>query len=1436
MAHRGVYAREGPEVSAVRVGVCRKILMVSKDSIIGSSTGDRFRAILEQSPFSIQIISPEGRTLSVNRVWEELWGVTLEQLEGYNMLEDAQLVEKGIMPHLLRAFGGEPVELPLICYDTEATLPHLTRHGEPRRWVKAVAYPIKDESGRVLEVVLMHEDVTARVVAEQGLRESEERYRALFETTLDGIMVVDEGGRYVDVNESLCRILKAPREQLVGAHFSDYMLPERAEEARRAFNALTETGIFAGHFPMRAADGSVVELEWSSRAHVRPGLHVCVARNVTERKQAEESLRESESRYQRAAESGRVGIWDLDLETNELYLSPNLKALLGYADDELENDLDAWCQLVHPDEKEKVIAATKAHVAGEVPRYEIEVRRRHRDGRYLWFLAQGVALRDASGRAYRLTGSDTDITARKQAEESLRISEERYRSLLENANDIIYAHDLQGNYLSINRAGAQITGYTREEILGGLNISQVIVPEHLENAKQMLQRKLLDPAPTVYEIDIVTKDGRRLTLEVSTRISYTGDQPAAIEGVARDVTRRKRAEAEKARLAALLESQRRHLQAMVGNVPGVVWEAWGVPDEASQRINFVSDYVETMLGYTVEEWLATPNFWLSIVHPEDRERAGREAAAIFASGKVGTSRFRWMAKDGRVVCVEGQSSVILEDTGRPVGMRGVTMDISERMRQEANEHFLAEASTALSSSLDYETTLATVARLAVPQFADWCGVDMADEEGTLRRLVVAHVDPAKIEWAHEIYERYPPDPSDPHGLYHVLRTGEPEFYPNIPEELLIAGARDEKHLEIIRAVGFRSVMLVPLKVRERVLGVITFVNTETSRHHTPEDLALAEDLARRAALAVENARLYRAERQTREAAERTSDRLARLQAVSTALSQALTPQQVATAIIEQGISSLNAHAGVIVLLDEAGAELEVVTTMGFPAEVVEGWKHFNLETRVPLADAVREKLPVLIESFEFTNARYPMLGLLASVTGSKALVALPLIVKGRTIGAMGLSFPRPQSFGEDDRAFMLALAQQCAQALERARLYETEQRLRAEAETANRLKDEFLATVSHELRTPLTAIVGWSSMLRTGDFDQPTTARAIETIERNALAQTQIIEDLLDVSRIITGKVKLDARPVELNSIVEAALDSVRPAAATKGITLRSEAIQGGGLAAVLGDPARLQQVMWNLLTNAVKFTPAGGEVAVRLSRAGSHVRVAVADTGQGISREFLPYVFDRFRQADGTITRAHGGLGLGLAIVRHLVEIHGGTIEAESAGEGRGATFTIELPVADIERSGGAAGSQQLSASLAEVAAAVSPVSQLADLRVLIVDDEADARLLLKTIMEQSGAKVRVAASVSEALAALKEFRPDILVSDIGMPQEDGYALLRHVRALSPEEGGRIPAVALTAYAQEDDRMRALLAGFQVHVAKPINPPELVAVIVGLAGVTSRK
>jgi PAS domain S-box-containing protein len=924
-----------------------------------SLTENSFSTIFEQSPLSIQIISLDGRIIKVNRAWEKLWGATLDQIKGYNILEDQQLVEKGIMPLIERAFRGEVVQTPPVLYDPEATIPGVTSNAEPQRWTKAIAYPVRDAAGKIVEVVLMHEDITEQKRAEEKLKESEARHRALFETTLDGIMIVDENGRYLDVNESLCRILKTPREKLIGSHFSEYMVAERLDEAKTAFAELQAKGIYKGDFPMRAADGSVVELEWSSRANILPGLHVCVARDVTER----------------------------------------------------------------------------------------------------------------------------------------RVSRERYRSLMENANDIIYSHDLAGHYLSINRAGEKITGYTREEMLNGLNISDVVAPEFLDRVRQMIKHKIKDPSPTVYELDIITKDKRRLTLEVSTRISFADGKPAAIEGVARDITERKRAEKERAVLVERLEKQRKHIQEMVASVPGVVWEAWGEPDERHQRIDFVSDYVETMLGYTVEEWLSTPNFWLKIVHPDDKEKAARVAAEMFLKGTAGTNRFRWLRKDKRAIWVEAQSVVIHDENNRPIGMRGVTMDITERKQKEAAERFLAEASTALASSLDYETTLKTVAELAVPHFADWCAVDIADENGVLNRLAVAHVDPSKVEWAKKLYETYPPAKEEPQGLYNVFRTGQSEFYPAVSDELLAQTARDERHLEMLRQVGFKSVMLVPLKIRGNTLGVLIFVNSESLRSHTYDDLALAENLADRAALAMDNARLFKAEQQ-----------------------------------------------------------------------------------------------------------------------------------------------------------------------------------LRAEAETANRIKDEFLATVSHELRTPLNSIVGWASILKSNQFDAETLTRAVETIERNAKAQTQIIEDLLDVSRIVSGKMNLNVGAIELGSIIKTTLESFRPAADSKNIAIETEFETDA--ATVLGDVARLQQVMWNLVSNAIKFTPPGGTIAVKLRRAASNAQIVVEDDGQGIGKEFLPYVFDRFRQADSSTTRLHGGLGLGLSIVRHLVEMHGGSVCASSEGVGKGASFTINLPL----------------------------------------------------------------------------------------------------------------------------------------------------------------
>ncbi|HEV2911889.1 MAG TPA: PAS domain S-box protein [Pyrinomonadaceae bacterium] len=1027
-----------------------------------------------------------------------------------------------------------------------------------------------------------------------------------------------------------------------------------------------------------------------------------------ERKRAEEALSQSEARYKRAAEAGRVGVWDLNLENKELYLSPDLKALLGYGDEELLNDLDAWCELVHPEDKEKVLAATKAYLDGESPKYEVEVRRRHRDGRYLWFLAQGITLRDAEGRPYRLTGSDTDITARKVIEEALRFSEDKYRSLLENANDIIYAHDLTGRYLSINRAGEEVTGYTREEILGGLNIAQVVAPEHLERARRMTMLKLKGGGPTIYEVDIISKDGRRLTLEVSTRISYKGGQPVAVEGVARDVTERKAAEAERENLLAREQKARAEAELAVGlhrNIEerlGLLVEASGVllgsltletvqPAilDLSKRMISADAYAIWRLNLTRGSWRIVSSAGMSetyyeqVIHdPEQTQRmldepviaedvtrlpllASRHelyraegirsllAVPLRIHGEIaGTLTFYYRQPHAFDETEVRVASALANLAGSAISSTELYEEQS-RMRAEAEaaerrSQLLAEASKLLASTLDYELTLAQLTRLVVPDLADWCAVDILGDDGSINRLAVAHIDPAKVEWANELQQRYPPNPKAERGVPLVLRTGISELYPDISDELLVEAALDDEHLQIMRAIGFTSVMIVPLSAHGRTLGAITFVAAESGRRYGEADLAFAEDLARRAASAIENARLYR------------------------------------------------------------------------------------------------------------------------------------------------------------------------------------------NAQDANRTKDEFLATLSHELRTPMTAIMGWTYLMRGGQLDEKNFARALETIQRNARSQTQLIDDLLDISRVITGKLRLDVRAVDLGAVIQAAADSLQPAADAKGIRLRSLLDPSAG--PISGDPDRLQQVVWNLLSNAIKFTPRGGSVEVRLERANSHVEIVVSDTGKGIAPEFLPHVFERFRQADQTITRSHGGLGLGLDIVRQLVELHGGAVHVASPGEGQGATFTVTLPLMPVRTEPPDNGTARRVHPTARSAPAIfdsAPPPELRDLKILIVDDEQDTRELLIVLLTNYGARVVSAASAAEGLEFLEREGPDVMVCDIGMPGEDGYSFIRKVRSLPAERGGRTPAAALTAYAREEDRMRALMAGYQLHVAKPVNPAELITVVASLAGRT---
>ncbi len=608
------------------------------------------------------------------------------------------------------------------------------------------------------------------------------------------------------------------------------------------------------------------------------------------------------------------------------------------------------------------------------------------------------------------------------------------------------------------------------------------------------------------------------------------------------------------------------------------------------------------------------------------------------------------------VCFDVALTVVTvcNQEGQPVALRWLMRDITKRrvlelereqlfareqaariaaQAAEKRSNFLAEASRVLVSSLDYRTTLTSVAQLAVPSLADWCIVDVVENNSAVfSNSVIAASDPTKEVLVRELQQRYPVPIDADYGPPKVLRTGEPELVTNILESSLQKSASNEEHLSLLQQLQIKSYMVVPLLVRQRTLGTIVFASAQPGRHYINVDLEMAEELAQRAAFAIENAQLFQ------------------------------------------------------------------------------------------------------------------------------------------------------------------------------------------EAQEANRIKDEFLAIASHELRTPLNSILGWVQVIRTRKLDPATISIALATIERNAQLQKKLIEDILDISRIVQGKIRLTARKVDLVPVIHAAIEAIHPTSEIKNIQVESNL--NSSVNHVMGDQERLQQIFWNLLSNAVKFTPSGGRVEVRLEQVYSNAQITVSDTGKGISPDFLPYIFERFRQADSTTTRSDSGLGLGLAIVRHLVEMHSGTVYAMSEGEGRGATFTVLLPIVESPQ-------KQL---IQESELKVDNFSVLNGLQVLVVDDNADTRELIAFILEQSGAQVTSASSVSEALEVLVKFKPDILVSDIGMPDEDGYSLIRKVRAQEALRGEKIIAVALTAFARDEECRLALEAGFQVHIPKPIEPEELVKVVANLA------
>jgi signal transduction histidine kinase/ActR/RegA family two-component response regulator len=570
------------------------------------------------------------------------------------------------------------------------------------------------------------------------------------------------------------------------------------------------------------------------------------------------------------------------------------------------------------------------------------------------------------------------------------------------------------------------------------------------------------------------------------------------------------------------------------------------------------------------------------------------------------------------------------------------------------------------------------------------------------------------------------------------------------------------------------------------------------------------------------------ERQRAEEALRESEgkyralatRTTRLYELSAALSEAITLDAVARVIVGQGRAVVGASAGSVAMLVDGGRQFETLHAEAYTRQVVEAWHRFTADPGLCSTAAAETCEPVYVTSLADWQRQYPRSAALAADGGYASAAVLPLITEGAAFGVLSFHFTAPVHFSDEYTALLRSVAQHCGEALDRARLYETAQRARADAESTNRAKDDFLSTVSHELRTPLTAMLGWASMLRSGMLDRDRTARALEAIYTNATRQAQLIEDLLDVSRIIAGRASLDLQAFELGESIRGAVEAIMPLAESKGVEVRFDAIPA---LTVEADPRRLEQVFLNLLSNAVKFTPTGGRITVDATVRTGSVDVRVTDSGAGIDPDFLPHVFERFRQADSTRARRVGGLGLGLFIAHHLIEAQRGRIRIESDGTGHGTTVTVSLSVVTDS----AAPQPPIAAGGANTTLDAGPA--LSGVRVLLVDDEPDSREVMASALEMRGARVTAAASAGDALQKLASSDFDVLLSDIAMPGKDGYDLIREIRSLNPARVAGIPAAAVTACASDEDRRRALDAGFQTHLAKPVPPETLVQAVAAL-------
>ena len=1063
-------------------------------------------------------------------------------------------------------------------------------------------------------------------------------------------------------------------------------------------------------------DGTFFPVTCSLRAVTAPDgakATVVEVRDLTEEKNAQQALRESEERYRLVSRAANDAIWDWNLLTNELLWNDGVEKVFGYSLAEVPPTLEWWSEHLAPEDHDRVVTGIREAIESGAEMWADEYRFVRKDGSYSTVLDRGLLARDANGKPLRMIGAMVDITDRKAAEERLKL----HSRVLDSMSEGVVVSDRKGKILYTNPAHDRIFGYRAGELLGQ-NVTALNAYEPDENEEKVASAiaKLEADGVWLGEWRNRRKNGEEFTTSAHITALDIAGQPHWI-CVQRDITDEKKIE------ASLREGEQRY-RSLVQATAAIVWHT-----TASGRLDGEQSGWSSFTGQTEAEH--SGHGWAEAIHEEDRELTLESWNYAVREKTPFEIEHRVRRHDGEYRHMVARGVPILEADGSVREWVGLHTDITAERRLQQ----LLDAERLRLRDI-FMRAPAAITVLRGPdhifETANPLYLDLIGKRDILGKSVREAIPEATAQGFLDI-------------LNGVYASGEPFIGQEAPIILERNGEQDERFLDFVYQPMFDT--------DGSVNGIFVHVLDVTGQ--------------------------VRARRQMQEQAAAVERANAALQYQSH-LNKTITDNA----------------ASCLFMMDEQGRP----TFMNPAAEAVTGYTLDEIRDQ-PLHLAVHhhhpDGRPFPIEECPIDNGREQLIPLrdyrdvFVRKNGTffpVACAVAPLHRDGQNLGAV-LEF---RDITDDLRA---------QEALKEA----------------DRRKDEFLATLSHELRTPLTVILGWARLLRMEGNDAETIGAALETIERSARMQAELIDDVLDLSRIVSGKIRIASDVIDVAGVATASLDGVRLAAAAKQIQLDSSL--SGDKPLILGDAGRLQQIIWNLLTNAIKFTPVGGSVNVRVESGESHVRIEVRDSGIGISPEFLPHVFEAFRQAESATTRVHGGLGLGLSIVRHLVELHGGSISARSEGEGTGATFVVELP--RLRQAEEQATAEE---GAARGAASGSPLEALTGLSVLVIDDQDAVRGYVAAVVRRAGAEAEVAESVQDAIRAVQQHLPDVILCDIAMPQEDGYAFLKWMRSVPWPR--HVPVIALTAFGRPEDRERMLEQGFDEYLRKPVDPLELTSTI----------